>query len=639
MLYSHALKGSALLLAATFMAGAWADTTYPIVDGLRQRPEDQPITLVDGSYTAPFPGSLGGQWIMMYRDSYVTIKGRGYYRMRWEAAFFNRPGELVMPTYTNQTGQLIHVADGGGHRMDDAGLNGGPGQTWLGNPTQGYQTLPAGTPMIWNNQYFYLDGQVTITNRERGADYNISITPVTWQTVRNDIMTAAGSQSWAVRPGVSRDPYNGASLPAAPSELKARAVSDSRVDLTWKDNANNEDGHLVEYSTDGKDYVVAGTYKANVASLPIGMLNASTHYFFRVRGYNAAGNSAYSNVAEAATLGPKAVMSPWQQLTIGNGTVPGEASQTGGLFTVRGSGGDIWDTDNFHFLYRPLNGSGTLIARVASTQYTNRVAKVGVMIRETLDTDARYLMTMLTPGNGAAQQRRNNPGGNTGKCGSSNVAAPYWVKLVRDGRRFLSYVSPDGITWSFLCQNTNEMGGTVFAGLVVSSFNANGLNTTSFDNVSLTPTTLTAGSALHTLQPANTPGLLVRHTNTLGMLAPIDYTSASLARDDASFRFRAGLADSNCFSLESKNYPGHYLRHQSQRIRLARNDNSALFAQDATWCAVPGLAGDGLSFQSKNFPDHYLRHRGNELWSDVPDGSNAFKADATFYLPVQSWAD
>ena len=50
-----------------------------------------------------------------------------------------------------------------------------------------------------------------------------------------------------------------------------------------------------------------------------------------------------------------------------------------------GGGADIWDTsDQFQFVYQPLQGDVEVIARVASLQYADAWSKAGVMIRESL---------------------------------------------------------------------------------------------------------------------------------------------------------------------------------------------------------------------------------------------------------------
>jgi len=89
-----------------------------------------------------------------------------------------------------------------------------------------------------------------------------------------------------------------------------------------------------------------------------------------------------------------------------------------GTFTVNGSGTDIWNNgtagdyrDEFHFAYKTLTGTGTIIARVDSVQNTNGWAKAGVMIRETLEPGSRHAFACVTPSSGVASQGRIDPGG------------------------------------------------------------------------------------------------------------------------------------------------------------------------------------------------------------------------------------
>ncbi len=174
---------------------------------LPARPETQPITIVtaQSKYEDPFKGSLGGKWLMFFRGDHVTVTGRGYFQVRWEVAFFNRAGLLRMPTWTGLRGKLFHAASGGGRRMDDTvpGATDLP-HTWMGDPDHGYIVLPAGAQQMWNNEFYYLDGTVTLNENEIGADYNLSVTPVTHAQIEQDITKRPG-QPGVVRYGMVRD--------------------------------------------------------------------------------------------------------------------------------------------------------------------------------------------------------------------------------------------------------------------------------------------------------------------------------------------------------------------------------------------------------------------------------------------------
>ncbi|WP_432877498.1 hypothetical protein ACQPYH_28845 [Kribbella sp. CA-245084] len=198
---------SAFICLAAVAAWLFAVPAQAAV-ALRERPAGAPVAAVGGNWSAPCSGCIGGKWLLFYSNQSVTLSGKGYFQVRWEVAYFNRVGQLVMPTWTGQTGTLIHVASGGGHRMDDlvpSSATTEPGQTWMGRPSTGYDTLPAGTPMIWQNEFYYLDGTVTLTNKEGSADYNLGVDVKSYTDVYNDINHAPQSGTSWIRYGASYD--------------------------------------------------------------------------------------------------------------------------------------------------------------------------------------------------------------------------------------------------------------------------------------------------------------------------------------------------------------------------------------------------------------------------------------------------
>jgi len=88
----------------------------------------------------------------------------------------------------------------------------------------------------------------------------------------------------------------------APSNLTAIAASSSQINLTWTDNANNEDGFVIEYSTDeGGVFSELTSLAANVTTYSQTGLMIESSYVYRLFSYNSTGNSAYSNSATATT--------------------------------------------------------------------------------------------------------------------------------------------------------------------------------------------------------------------------------------------------------------------------------------------------------------------------------------------------
>jgi hypothetical protein len=117
------------------------------------------------------------------------------------------------------------------------------------------------------------------------------------------LLNSSGVPSVAkiVRIGTTAPPPTPA--PAAPGSLSATAVSRSQINLAWTDNANNEDGFHIERSTDNVTFAQVASVGANTTTYANTALKRSTTYYYRVRAYNGGGNSAYSNIASATTLG------------------------------------------------------------------------------------------------------------------------------------------------------------------------------------------------------------------------------------------------------------------------------------------------------------------------------------------------
>jgi hypothetical protein len=88
-------------------------------------------------------------------------------------------------------------------------------------------------------------------------------------------------------------------VPNAPSALVATRVGKGKIALKWVDNATNETGFRIEYSTDGVKWSLLANAGADVTSYTAGGLRRGKTYQFRICATNAAGSSAYCNVASA----------------------------------------------------------------------------------------------------------------------------------------------------------------------------------------------------------------------------------------------------------------------------------------------------------------------------------------------------
>jgi hypothetical protein len=155
--------------------------------------------------------------------------------------------------------------------------------------------------------------------------------------------------------------------PAAPDNLRVPATSRTQVVLAWDDSSDDETGFKVERSPNGaSSWTQAGTVGTNVTSFTDTDLDWETTYFYRVRAYNAAGDSAASNVASATTRGdyPEAIYLPF--LVRREGTTP-----PSGLLDEGFESGQIppsgWSTvDN-----NSNNHNWDLVARAIDPEYVH----------------------------------------------------------------------------------------------------------------------------------------------------------------------------------------------------------------------------------------------------------------------------
>jgi predicted phage tail protein len=91
------------------------------------------------------------------------------------------------------------------------------------------------------------------------------------------------------------------SPPTAPTGLMTSGVTSTTVSLSWTDASSNETGFKIERSTDGASFSQIGTTAQNATTFTNSGLTPGAKYYYRVRASNVAGDSSYSNVAEATT--------------------------------------------------------------------------------------------------------------------------------------------------------------------------------------------------------------------------------------------------------------------------------------------------------------------------------------------------
>jgi hypothetical protein len=126
--------------------------------------------------------------------------------------------------------------------------------------------------------------QWTITPELSGSDFRIYV----GCSIGSDIYEDYSDNAFSIA----------LSPPATPTDLMAIAGSATQNDLDWSDNSNNETGFRIERKTGSSgSWSEIATVGANVESYSNTGLTAGTGYYYRVRAYNASGNSSYSSEA------------------------------------------------------------------------------------------------------------------------------------------------------------------------------------------------------------------------------------------------------------------------------------------------------------------------------------------------------
>ncbi len=179
----------------------------------------------------------------------------------------------------------------------------------------------------------------------------------------------------------------------------------------------------------------------------------------------------YSSVVVAQT-GTQSVGLPegWSSATVGSATSGTTISTGATSIVISGSGENIWGSaDAFEYAYRRVTGDFDVTTRLANFDAANEFSKSGLMVRESLNANAKNAFTLFMPGVGVAFQSRLSTGGSTSRVDGVSATAPVWLRLVRTGSTFRGYGSKDGQTWRQISSATISMASTTYLGVAITS--------------------------------------------------------------------------------------------------------------------------------------------------------------------------
>lgn len=208
--------------------------------------------------------------------------------------------------------------------------------------------------------------------------------------------------------------------------------------------------------------------------------------------------SITGNRTLTASFKKKAVItplsSPWQKIEVGTFGSAGLATQESGRFYVESYGSNIGGTtDNFGYIFQTLNGDGSIVARVASSNMASYNQRTGIMLRESLDSNAAFTMIAQYPHSGITAEMRSASGMNNVPCPSKKPSLHIyslhnWFKITRVGNQITQSCSRDGITWVDISTENMNLGKAVYVGVISTGFFGTYPSKAIYDSVVVTTT-------------------------------------------------------------------------------------------------------------------------------------------------------
>ncbi len=284
--------------------------------------------------------------------------------------------------------------------------------------------------------------------------------------------------------------------------------------------------------------------------------------------------------------GPLPLPLNWVHQDVGSVAAVGSAIHLNGLYTVKGSGANIYGTaDACHYAGLPVSGDCTIVARIVSESSNNGSSRAGVMIRESMAAgSANAMMTRGTSGSGQCQYRTATNGVTT--LGTSvAMALPYWVAVERIGNTFNMYQSANGTTWTLNGTTTIAMGASAFAGFAVSSHSDGNLCTMTYDNVAISLGSLPSGWDNQDIGTVIPPGTSKAVSGTYTVTGSGDYIGAN----SDSFQFAYKPVTGNC--TITARLVSQSNSHDGARAGVMLRETTAAGSSNAYLCTLPGSGG------------------------------------------------
>ena len=174
---------------------------------------------------------------------------------------------------------------------------------------------------------------------------------------------------------------------------------------------------------------------------------------------------------------------------VGNPAIKGSAefNAANGQYRVTGAGINMWaKQDQFQYVWRQMTGNFSVTATVRFLGQGNEHRKAGIVVRQTLDTDATYADVMMHGNGMPALQWRSKPGEDTNTFDFPfDGPGTFKLKLVRNGVKIYLYLAKTDGEPKEIAHTEVSFRDPVLVGLAVCSHQPDTSETAIFSDVSV----------------------------------------------------------------------------------------------------------------------------------------------------------
>lgn len=271
----------------------------------------------------------------------------------------------------------------------------------------------------------------------------------------------------------------GTVTPTESGDYHFYVAGDDASELWLSPNASRFDKRRVAWTsskTNPLQFTASSSQKSGIISL-----DAGQPYFIEALVKN-------ENNADHLAIGWSKIVpttAAWNSLDT-NLTQPAAWTDSGDAVSVTSQGGDVWNNaDNFTFRYAEMTGDCVLTVRVDSITAAHEWAKVGLMVRGSLDAGSQNAMVLRTGNGRLVYQARSTANNITLSNYRSDPLHPEtWLRIARVGNQIYAYSSDNGVTWNQFAQSGVNLPATAYIGIAVSGIGENSVEAT-LDNLAL----------------------------------------------------------------------------------------------------------------------------------------------------------